>query len=827
MANPHYFEKLDASAVVDHFRSDLKFGLPKREVLLRQKEYGKNILPLFAVASSIIRFFSPASVVCLAMIPFAIYQGIIAPLFWTILTFGGVLQQVIYSIIQFPTVYNTVRSYKEKSKVLPKYTTVRRDGKTIAVRSSELVPGDIIYLEKGEYVSSDVRILSSDKLIVDESALFGPSKSRSAKSSEVETVVFKAYPANVVFGGSHIITGNAKAIILHTSKKKLHQVTQLQPNTSPLLKGFVWQSGLMMFAIILLTIVQYVTNTIYPLFSWLFLFIIPYYIPLYLYALQLSTRKKDFSFPANHIVTKVDNFICPDEKNALIYCNKEEIFLGQAPKLKKHAKLVTSFLELCQLAIPGQLFPDQKHAFQDSLNKLTTFLDQQYDISVANANSSLEFQIESSNYILENNAIGFESKAVYSSSEDRDDVLLTIHTTGPESALDKATYIWDMGEKSQKRRFFPNEKLKLKELTTRLHEEGYLLYALTLEEPGLAKNTSNLFTYVGFVAIPQVANIAMLKELKRTQEQGLKATLISYTFVPKKFYAEKLGVPLQNIVDAEDIKAKSMQYKVHLMEESLTLITQSTSDVLITLLDTKRGVWVEDTLHIPYTFSSFSLHKQQLISSLLLREQKSTLAFNQYQLLCLLSGIQTISFSLLLLLTGWLPTDMIFTSALALPIIYATSLFFIQVPSQKKKTSDIPHMRPSLSFSFAKTCLGIAISLGTTALLALLYVLTQSGFNIHPWILLTESPELQGGLILVWAALIAIPVFVWISKRYLTHNGKIPLAVAVILLCILSLYIETGNTQQQSIVFTAIISVLCLLSIVSFSSKSVAQVRSK
>ena len=822
MANPHYFEKLDASAVLDHFRSDLKFGLAKREVLLRQKEHGKNSLPLYPVLFSFIRFFSPATVVCVAMILFALYQNITSPLFWSILTLGGLTQQIIYSILQFPTVLNIVKSYNKKLKVLPKYTTTRRDGKTVSVRSSELVPGDIIYLEKGEHVSADVRILSSDKLIVDESALFGPSKSRTAKSSDIETVVFKAYPSNVVFGGSFIVTGNAKAIVLHTSKKKLHQTAQLRSYTSPLLKGFVWQSGLMVFAILLLTVAHYVTNTVSPLFSWLFLFINPYYVPLYLYALQISTKKKDFSFPANHIVAKIDNFICPDEKNALIYCNKEEIFLGQAPKLKKHAKLVTSFLELCHLAIPGQLFPDQKHAFQDSLNKLTSYLSQQYDISVANDNSSLEFQIESSNYTLENNAIGFESKAVYASAEDRDEVLLTIHTTGPETALDKATYIWDMAEKSQKRRFFPNEKLKLKDLTAHLLEEGYLLYALTLEEQGLAKNTSNIFTYVGFVAIPQVANNTMLKELRRTQEQGLKATLISYTFVPKKFYAEKLGVPLQNIVDAEDIKSKSMQYKVHLMEESMTLITQSTSDVLLTLLDTKRGVWVEDSLDIPYAFSSFSLRKQQHIGTLLQQEQKSALAFDQYQLLCLLSGIQTISFSLLLLFTGWLPADMIFTSALALPLLYASSLFVIQAPSQKKKSNDSTHMRPSLSFSFAKTCLGVIASILITCSLALVYVLTQSGFSTEPWTLVAQSPELRAGLILIWAAMTALPVFAWISKKYLTSYSRVALVAAIIFLSILSFYTDIGVSSQQPLIFTAIIGVLCLLGIVSFSSKSVA-----
>jgi len=828
MATPHYFEKSDANTVLEHFRSNVDFGLPNREVRLRQKEYGKNTTPWFPMLWSLTSFLSPATIVCAGVALLAQYQQLSSPLFWQILIAGGCVQQILYILVQFAKVKSVFTSYLARHRALPRFSTVRRDGKTFRIKSKDLVPGDIIYLESGEKLSGDVRILSSDKLIMDESFLFGPSRSRTAKSSEVETVVFKAYPSNVAFGGSQIISGTAKALVLYTGKKKMHGIHKTNPTISPLIKGFFWQSGLMLIGMALVFLITYITSTSLYLFSWFFLLITPFYIPLYLLGLQVFTHKKDFSFPSNHIITKVENLICTDEKSTILFFNKEEIFLGHAPKLKKHAAMVTSFLELCHLAIPGSLFPSHKHEFQASLNALKQYLHTQYDIEVASENSSLSLLQEASNYTLENNAIGFESKAVYTAHDNKEEVLLTIHTTAPEPALEKAIYIWDMNEKSQKRRFFPNEKQKLKELAARLTEEGYLLYALTLEEGGLAQKMENIYTYVGFMAIPQVAHMGLLKELKKTQELGLKATLVSYTSVPKKFYAEKLGISLQNIIDAEDIKAKSLQYKTHFMEEPLTLVTHSTSDVLLTLIEAKGGVWVERSLGIPKALCTFVLSKNQTITNLFKKEMRSSVAFNQYQLLCLLSGMQTIAFGIFFLVVQWLPLSYeILGSILLLPLLYVCSLFFSRRLPNKKSELQIHTLRPTLSLSFYKTCTGIAATLLTSVVVIGIYILSKSDLSINPIALAKQSLEFSTGLMLLWTILIAIPAFSWVSRKYLPTIPKVPLLLTIIVLCVLALRFNTIDSFTQSVSYTAIIGVLSMLGVILFSSKGVTEMRSK
>ncbi len=57
-----------------------------------------------------------------------------------------------------------------KSKVL-------RDGEKIEILSKYLVPGDIVFIEAGDLVPADGRIIESFSLLVNESSLTGESES--------------------------------------------------------------------------------------------------------------------------------------------------------------------------------------------------------------------------------------------------------------------------------------------------------------------------------------------------------------------------------------------------------------------------------------------------------------------------------------------------------------------------------------------------------------------------------------------------------------------------------------------------------------------------
>ncbi|MGA7462053.1 MAG: plasma-membrane proton-efflux P-type ATPase [Candidatus Korobacteraceae bacterium] len=79
-----------------------------------------------------------------------------------------------------------------------------RDGKWIAPKVSELVPGDVIRLQLGDIVPADARLLAGDPVQVDQSALTG------------ESLPVTRKPGEAVFSGSIIKRGETNAMVYAT-----------------------------------------------------------------------------------------------------------------------------------------------------------------------------------------------------------------------------------------------------------------------------------------------------------------------------------------------------------------------------------------------------------------------------------------------------------------------------------------------------------------------------------------------------------------------------------------------------------------------------------
>ena len=68
------------------------------------------------------------------------------------------------------------KSLEALKKLSSPHAKVRRDGEISSVPAADLVPGDVVLLEAGDYVSADLRLTVSAGLRVDESALTGESE---------------------------------------------------------------------------------------------------------------------------------------------------------------------------------------------------------------------------------------------------------------------------------------------------------------------------------------------------------------------------------------------------------------------------------------------------------------------------------------------------------------------------------------------------------------------------------------------------------------------------------------------------------------------------
>jgi len=96
---------------------------------------------------------------------------------------------------------NAIAALKARLAVLAK---VKRDGKWVNPKASELVPGDVIRLRLGDIVPADARLLDGDSIQVDQSALTG------------ESLPVTAKPGGVVYSGSIIRQGEIDAMVYAT-----------------------------------------------------------------------------------------------------------------------------------------------------------------------------------------------------------------------------------------------------------------------------------------------------------------------------------------------------------------------------------------------------------------------------------------------------------------------------------------------------------------------------------------------------------------------------------------------------------------------------------
>ncbi|MEG2646027.1 MAG: calcium-translocating P-type ATPase, PMCA-type [Clostridia bacterium] len=152
-------------------------GLSNREILKRRKEYGINKLDEVKKKSIILKFFNQFKDFMIIVLLFA--AGISAIISYIEKTNDYIDSFIIVAIVIFNAIIGLIQERKaEKSlealkKLSSPTSKVKRDSKIMIIPSSELVPGDIIYLESGNLISADCRLIDTYNFKVEESSLTG------------------------------------------------------------------------------------------------------------------------------------------------------------------------------------------------------------------------------------------------------------------------------------------------------------------------------------------------------------------------------------------------------------------------------------------------------------------------------------------------------------------------------------------------------------------------------------------------------------------------------------------------------------------------------
>ncbi|MCI5552927.1 MAG: cation-translocating P-type ATPase, partial [Tenericutes bacterium] len=196
-------------------------GLDSKETKKRINDYGQNIIINKKKMPWILRFlkqFNDTMIIILLVVALLLY-------------FYGYFYSHEYTdtiVILFVVFINAIVGFIQEEKAalilrdLKKYETstckVKRSDKIIVINTKELVPGDIIYLESGETVPADIRILSCESLKVDESTLTGESVPVQKSANVLKENLILQEQKNMLFLGTSITNGKCTGIVISTGK---------------------------------------------------------------------------------------------------------------------------------------------------------------------------------------------------------------------------------------------------------------------------------------------------------------------------------------------------------------------------------------------------------------------------------------------------------------------------------------------------------------------------------------------------------------------------------------------------------------------------------
>ena len=208
--------------VLKQLSVDPAMGLTAEEAALRREKYGENKLREKKKKTTLQRFLDQfKDVMILILIAAAIVSFVVVcvesnwgELFEPALILLIVILNAVMGVYQEGKAEKALDALKNMSAP---HARVIRNGKEMVIDAAELVPGDIIRLEAGDFVPADCRLLQSAGLKSEESALTGESvPSEKDAAAEVAEKAPIGDRTNMVFSGCSITYGTATAVVTAT-----------------------------------------------------------------------------------------------------------------------------------------------------------------------------------------------------------------------------------------------------------------------------------------------------------------------------------------------------------------------------------------------------------------------------------------------------------------------------------------------------------------------------------------------------------------------------------------------------------------------------------
>ncbi len=219
----------------------------KRGIILRFIDQFKNIMLIILIISAVISAF-------VSIETGESFTDSIIILFVVVLN-------AILGVMQESKAEKAIEALKSMS--LP-YINVKRNGKVEKIKTEELVVGDIVLVEAGDFIPADMRIVSNHSLRVEEAALTGESTSVDKTEKVISTTNAPlADRINMLYSGSSVVYGRGEAIVTATGMntelgKIANAISSQEAEITPLQRKMNELSKILSILVVIIAVIMFV-----------------------------------------------------------------------------------------------------------------------------------------------------------------------------------------------------------------------------------------------------------------------------------------------------------------------------------------------------------------------------------------------------------------------------------------------------------------------------------------------------------------------------------------------------------------------------------------
>ncbi|HSL95370.1 MAG TPA: HAD-IC family P-type ATPase, partial [Thermoleophilia bacterium] len=263
LLNDQHWHALPCEEVVDLLETDATDGLGQFAVRHRLEQFGPNTLTppkgKGALLRFLLQFHNPLVYILNAA---GVVTLLLGDYIDAIVIFGVVLVNAAIGYVQEAKAVSAIEAL---SQAMTTGARVVREGETVDVPATEIVPGDLVLLQAGDKVPADLRLLRTRDLRIDESALTGESVAVEKDTLVRERDTTLADRTDIAYASSLVTYGTGAGLVIATGDStEVGRISRLiaeaETLQTPLTKKIAAFSRILLIVILALGAVTFVVG---------------------------------------------------------------------------------------------------------------------------------------------------------------------------------------------------------------------------------------------------------------------------------------------------------------------------------------------------------------------------------------------------------------------------------------------------------------------------------------------------------------------------------------------------------------------------------------